>query len=202
MFILLFFLTGIWLLYSVAALITTVQWSKSAIRIHISPPSWISSQHLPAHPSRPSRAPSWVPCAGQQVPPRDIYRCFWTVVLEKILESLLECKEIKPINPRGNQPWIFIRRTDAKTEAPILWPPDVKSRLTRKDPDARRDWGQEENGATEDEMLGWHHQLNGHEFEQTPGDGEVQGNLACCSPWGLKESDTTEQLNNSNKCYL
>ena len=117
-------------------------------------------------------------------------------------KSPLDSKEIKLTNPKGNQPWVFVGRTDAKTKAPILWPPDVKSRLTRKDPDARRDWGQEENGATEDEMLGWHHQLNGHEFEQTPGDGEVQGILACCSPWGLKESDTTEQLNNSNKCYL
>ena len=96
---------------------------------------------------------------------------------------------IKPVNPKGNQPWIFTARTDA--EAPILWPPDVKSRLTRKDPDAGKDWGQEEKEMTEDEMTGWHHRLNGDEFEQIPGDGEGQGSLACCSPWGCKESDTT-----------
>ena len=93
--------------------------------------------------------------------------CFWTVVLEKTLESPLDCKEIKPVNPKGNQPWIFIRRTD--DEAPILWLPDAKSWLIRKDPDAGKDWRQEEKGTTEDVMLGWHHRLNGHEFEQTPG---------------------------------
>ena len=89
----------------------------------------------------------------------------WTVVLEKTRASPLDCKEIKPVNPKGNQPCIFIGRTDAEAEAPILWPPDVKSQLTRKDLDAGKDWGQEENGETEDEMVGWHHQLNGHEFE-------------------------------------
>ena len=93
--------------------------------------------------------------------------CFWTLVLEKTLESPLDCKEIKPVNPIGNQPWIFIGKTDAETEAPILWPPDVKSQLTGKDPDAGQDWGKEEKGTTEDEMVGWHHQLRGHEFEQT-----------------------------------
>ena len=121
--------------------------------------------------------------------------CFRNVVLEKTLESPLDNKEIKPVNPKGNQPWIFIGRTDAK--APILWPPDVKSWLTGKDPNAGKYWGQEK-GTTEDEMVGWHHQLNGHEFEQTPGDGEGQGSLVCCSPRGHKESDTTEWLNVNN----
>ena len=120
--------------------------------------------------------------------------CFWAVVLEKTLESPLDCKEIKPINPKGNQSWIFFGRTDA--EAPVLWPPDMKSGLSRKDPDARKDWGQEEKGMTEDEMVGWYHGLSGHELAQTLGDGEGQGSLACCSPWGCKESDTTERLNN------
>ena len=110
------------------------------------------------------------------------------------LESPLDCKEIKPVNPKGNQSWIFIGRTDAEAEAQILWPPDVKSWLVRKDPDAGKDWRQEK-GTTENEMVEWHHQLNGHEFEQTSGDSEGQRNLACCSSWGPKESDTTEQLN-------
>ena len=118
---------------------------------------------------------------------------FWTVVLEKTLESPLDCRKIKPVNPEGNQPWIFIGRTGA--EAPILWPPDVKNWLTRKDPDAGKDRRQEDKGATEDEMVGWHHQLDGHEFEQALGDGEGQGSLTCCSPWGRKELDTTEWLN-------
>ena len=102
--------------------------------------------------------------------------CFWTVVLEKTLESPLDSKETKPVNPKGNQPWIFIGRTGA--EAPILWPPDVKSRVTGKDPDAGKDWRQEEKGVTEDEMVGWHHWLSGHEFKQTPGDIKGQGRLA------------------------
>ena len=96
--------------------------------------------------------------------------CFWTVVLEKTLESPLDSKVIKPVNPKGNQPWIFMRRTDAQAETPILWPSDVNSQLTGKDPDAGKEWRQEEKEVTEDEMVGWHHQLNGHEFEQTPGD--------------------------------
>ena len=120
--------------------------------------------------------------------------CFWTVVL-KTLESPLDSKEIKPISPKGNQPWIFIGRTDAET--PILWPLDVKSRLIGKDPDAGRDWGQEKKGTKEDEMVGWHHRLNGHEFEQTLGDSEGQRSLACFSPWGRKELDTNEWLNNN-----
>ena len=107
--------------------------------------------------------------------------CFRTVVLEKTLESPLNCKEIKPVNPKGNQTWIFIGRTDAEAEAPIVWPPDVKSQLTDKDSDAGTDWRQEKKGATEDEMVRWHHQLNGHEFEQTPGNSEGRGSLACCS---------------------
>ena len=98
--------------------------------------------------------------------------CFWTVVLEKTLESPLDSKEIKPVNPKGNQSEIFIGKTDAEAEAPILWPPDEKSQLIRKDPDAGKDWRQEEKGMTEGETVGWYHQLNGHEFEQTPGDDE------------------------------
>ena len=123
---------------------------------------------------------------------------FWTVVLEKILESLWDSKEIKPINPKGNQPWLFIERTDAKV--PILWPPDAKSRHIRKDPDVGKDWRQEK-GTTDDKIVGWHHWLNGHEFEQAPGVGEGCGSLTCSSPWGHKESDMAEHLNN-NKLYL
>jgi len=123
--------------------------------------------------------------------------CFWTVVLEKTLESPLDCKKIKLVNPKGNRSWIFTGRTDAEAKAPKLWPPDAKSWLIRKDPDAGKDWRQEEKGTTEDVMAGWHHQLDGHEFEQALGDGEGQGSLACCSPWGHQESDLTEQLNNN-----
>ena len=109
--------------------------------------------------------------------------CFWTMVLEKTLENPLDSKEIKPVNPKRNQSWIFIGRTVAEAEAPILWPPDVKSlQYIGKDPDAGKDWRQEEKGATEDEMVGWHHWFNGHELEQTLGDIEGQGSLACCSP--------------------
>ena len=124
--------------------------------------------------------------------------CFWTVVLEKIFESPLDSKEIQPVNPKGNQS-IITGKIDAKAEAPILWPPDGKSWLIRKDPDAGDDWRQEEKGVTKSEIVGWHHWLNGHESEQTPEDSEGQGNLACCSPWGCKELDRSEQLNNSNK---
>ena len=113
------------------------------------------------------------------------------MVLEKTLETPLDGKEIKAVNPKGNQSWICTERTDAEAETPVLWPPDVKN---WKDPDAGKDWRQEK-GMTEDEMAGWHHQLDGHEFEQVPGVGDRQGNLACCSPWGYKESDTTAQLN-------
>ena len=121
--------------------------------------------------------------------------CFWTVVLEKSLESLLDCKDIKPVNPKGNQPWKFIGRTDAEAKVPILWPPDAKSWLIGKDPDAGKDWGQGEKGMTEDEMIGWHHRLDEHELQPTLGDSEVQGSLACCSPWVCKESDITQRLN-------
>ena len=117
------------------------------------------------------------------------------LVLEMTLESPLDRKEIKPVNPTWNQPRTFVGRTAAEAEALILWPPNAKSRLTGKDSNAGKDWGQEGKGTTEDEMVGWHHRLNGHEFEQTPGDGEGQRSSACCSPWGHKESDTTEQLN-------
>ena len=120
---------------------------------------------------------------------------FRTVVLEKTLESPLDFQEIKPVNLKGNQPWIFIGRTEAEAEAPVLWPPDVKSQLTGKDPDAEKDWGQEEKGMTEGEMVGRHHWLNGHEFEWIPGVGVGQGGLACCDSWVRKESDMTEQLN-------
>ena len=121
--------------------------------------------------------------------------CFWIVVLAKTLESPLDCKEAKPVNPKGNQSWRLIGRTDVEAEAPILWPPDVKSWLTGKDPDAGKDWRQEEKGKREDEMVGWHHWLNGCEFEQSLGVGDGQGSPACYSSWGRKESDMTEQLN-------
>ena len=129
--------------------------------------------------------------------------CFWTVVLKKTLESPSDSKEIKPVYPKGNQLWIFIGRIDAEAEAPILWPPDTKNWLIWKDPDGGKDWRQEEKGMTEDEMVGWRHLLNGHGFEQTPGDSEGQGSLECRSPRGRKESDTTEWPNsNKGKCYL
>ena len=121
--------------------------------------------------------------------------CFWTVVLEKTLESPLDCKEIQLVNHKGNQSWIFIGRTEAEAEIPTRCPPDVKNWLIGKDPDAGKDWRQEEKGRTENEMVEWHHWLNGHEFEQALGVGDGQGSLACCSPWGRKESHTTEWLN-------
>ena len=120
---------------------------------------------------------------------------FELVVLEKILESPLDCKEIQPVHPKGDQSWVFTGRTDAEAETLILWPPHAKNWLIGKDPDAWRDWEQEEKGTTEDEMVGWHHWLDGHEFEWTLGVGDVQGGLECCDSWGRKESDTTERLN-------
>ena len=117
------------------------------------------------------------------------------MVLEKTLESPLDCKEVQPVHPKGDQPWVFIGRTDAKAETPVLWPPHAKSWLIGKDPDAGRDWGLEEKGMTEDEMAGWHHWLDGHEFEWTPGVGDGQGGLVCCDSLGHKESDMTEWLN-------
>ena len=118
--------------------------------------------------------------------------CFLTVALENTLESPSDSKEIKLVNPKGNQPWLFTGRTDAEAGAPVLWPSDAKSWLIGKD--AGKDWEQKEKGVTEDEMVGWHHLPNGHEFKQAPGDSDGQGCQASCSPWGCKESDTTEQL--------
>ena len=125
-------------------------------------------------------------------------------MLEKTLESPLDSKEIKSVNPKGNQPWIFIGRTDAETEAPILGPPDAKSQLTGKDHDAGKDWGQEKKGATEDEIVGLHHWLNGHESEQTLGDSAGQGSLMCCSPWGCRVGHdwVTEQQHLIKKSYM
>ena len=121
--------------------------------------------------------------------------CFWTVVLEKTLESPLDSKEIQPIHPKRDQSWVFIGRTDDEAETPILWPPHAKSWLIWKNPDAGRDWGQEEKGMTEDEMAGRHHWLDGHGFGWTLGVGDGQGDLVCCGSWGSKESDVTERLN-------
>ena len=119
---------------------------------------------------------------------------FWTVVLEKTLESHWDCKKIQPVHPKGNQSWIFTGRTDAEAETPILWPPDAKNWLTGKDSD-RKDWRWEEKGTTEDEKVEWCHWLHGHEFEKAPGVGDGQGRLAWYGPWGRKVLDMTEQLN-------
>ena len=121
--------------------------------------------------------------------------CFWTVVLEKTLESPLDCKEIQPVHPKGNQSWVFIGRTDVAAETPMFWPPDATNWLIWKDPGAGKVWRCEEKRTTEDEMVWWHHWLNGHEFEQALGGVDGQGSLSCCSPWGCKESDTIEGLN-------
>ena len=121
--------------------------------------------------------------------------CFWTVVLEKTLESALDCKEIQPVHSKGDQSWVFTGRTDVEAETPILWPPDVKNWLIGKDPDAGKDWRQEKKGMKEDKMDGWHHWLNGHGFGWTPGVGDGQGGLACCRPWGCKELDMSKRLN-------
>ena len=134
-------------------------------------------EHLPC--------PSWAPKNW----------CFWTVVLEKTLESPLDFKEIQPVHSEGDQSWVFFGRTDAKAETPVLGPPHAKSWLIGKDCDAGRNWGQEENRTTEDEMAGWHQRLDGHEFGWTPGVGDRQGGLACCDSWGCKELDTPERLN-------
>ena len=121
--------------------------------------------------------------------------CFWTVMLQKTLESPLDCKDIQPVHPKGDPSWVFFGRTDAETETPILWPPDVKCWLIRKDPDAGKDWGLEEKGTTEEEMVGCHHQRDGHGLGWTRGAGDGHGGLACCGSGGLKESDMTEWLN-------
>ena len=123
--------------------------------------------------------------------------CFCTVVLEKTLESPLDCKEIQPVHPKGDQSWVFIGRTDAEAETPILWPPHDKSWLIGKDSDARRDWGQEEKGTTEDEMAGWHHWLSGNEFEWTPGVGDGQGGVACCDSWGRTQLRNWTELSSN-----
>ena len=125
---------------------------------------------------------------------------FWTVVLEKTLESPLNCKEIQPVHPKRDQSWIFIGRTDVEAETPIFWPPDAKNWLIWKDPDAGKNW-RLEKGMTEDKIFGWHHQLNGHEFERALGVCDGQGSLECCSPWGCKKSDTTERLNWLIECF-
>ena len=122
----------------------------------------------------------------------------WTLVLEKTLESPLGSKEIKLVNPKGYQPWIFFGKTDAETEAPILWPPDAKNWLIGKDPDAGKNWRWEEKGTTEDEIVWWYHRLIGHEFEQASCVGDGQGSLMCYSPWGFRESNMTEWLKNNN----
>ena len=121
--------------------------------------------------------------------------CFWTVVLEKTLESPFDYKERQPVHPNGDESWVFIGSTDVEVETPILWPPDAKSWLIWKDPDAGKDWGQKERGMTEDGMVRWYHWLDGHGFGWTPGVGDVLGGLACCGSWGRKQSDTTEWLN-------
>ena len=120
--------------------------------------------------------------------------CFWTVVLEKTLESPLDCKEIQQVHPTGNQSWVFVGRTDVEAETPIFWPPDAKSWFIWKDFDAEKDWGQEEKGTREDEMVWMHHWLNGHEFGRAAGVGVGQVGLACCSSWSCKELDMTERL--------
>ena len=117
------------------------------------------------------------------------------MVLEKTLESPLDCKEIQPVHPKGDQSWIFIGRTDAEAEAPILWPPDLKSWLIGEDSNTGKDWRREEQRTTEDEMVGWHHRLDGHVFEQAPGVDDGQGSWLCCSPWGREKLDMTEHLN-------
>ena len=127
--------------------------------------------------------------------------CFWTMVLEKTLESPLNWMEIQPVHPKWDQSWVLIGRTDVVAEIPILWPPDVKSWFIWKDPHAGKDWRQEEKGTTEDEMVGWHQRLSGHGFGWTPRAGDGQGGLACCGPWGHKESDTTERLSWTD-CHL
>ena len=124
------------------------------------------------------------------------------VVLENIVELSLDGKKIQPVHPKGDQSWIFIGRPDAEAETPILWPLDVKSWLTGKDPDAGKDWREEDKGTTQDEMVGWHHWLNRHEFKQAPRVGDGQGSLEGCSPWGRKESDTTEHTHTETRISL
>ena len=166
--------------------------------------------------SRDIILPTKVHLVKAMVFPVVMYRCeSWTIkkaehhridALEqwcwRRLESPLDSKEIKPVNPKGNQFWIFLGRTNAEAEAPILWQPDAKSQLIGKVPDAWKDWGQKEKGEKDDEMVGWHHWLNRHEVEQTPGDSEGQGSLLWCSPWDHKESDITKWLKNKEQQNL
>ena len=161
-----------------------MHWHESAMGVHVF--------HILNSPSTalPIPSPRVIP-VHEPWPPWNW--CFWTVVLEKTLESPLDCKETQPVNPKGNQSWIFFGRTDVEAETPILWPPDMKNWLTWKDPDLGKGW-RLDKGTTEDEMFGWHHRLSIHEFESTLGVGNGQGGLACCSPWGHKGSDTTEWL--------
>ena len=148
------------------------------------------------NPGMESTSPAW----QENSLPLSLQGSLWTVVLEKTLENPLDFKEIKLVNPKGNQPWIFIRRTDAEAEAPILWPPDAKKEHTGKDSYAgKKNWRQKEKKVAEDEMVGWHHRLNGHESEHTPGDSGGQRSLEGYSPWGCKESDTTYRLNNNGE---
>ena len=128
--------------------------------------------------------------------------CFWPVVLDKTLESPLDCKKIQPVHPKGDQFWVFIGRIDVEAETPILWSPHAKIWLIRKDPDAGRDWRREKKGMTEDKLAGWHHRLDGYEFEWALGVGDGQGGLACCDSWGYKELDVTEWLNWTDKCNI
>ena len=151
--------------------------------VHFGWPCWFSSSHVRMW--ELDHKWSWAPKNW----------CFWTVVLEKTLESPLDSKEILSVNPKGNQSWIFTGKTDAEAETPMLWPPVVMEWLIGKDSDVGKDWRQEERGMTQDEMAGWHHWLDAHEFEQALEVGDGQGSLACCTQWGRKESNTTEQLN-------
>ena len=149
--------------------------------------------------SRDITLPTKVCLVKAMVLPVVMYVCFWAdscmYAFEQTLESPLDCEDIQTVHPKGDQSWVFIGGTDVEAETPISWPPDAKSWLIWKDPDAGKDWGPEEKGTTEDEMVGWHHQHNGHGFGWTPGVGDGQGGLACCSSWGCKVSDTAELLN-------
>ena len=169
-------LYGVWHITDTHILLVSVQFSLSVVSNSMRP-------HEPQH----ARPPCPSPTPGVHPNPCPLSRwCFWVMVLEKTLESPVDCREVKPVNPKGNQSWIFIGKTDAEAETPILWPPDARNRLIRKDPVAGQDWRQKEKRAAEDEMIGWHHLLNGHEFEQAPGDSEGWGILACCSLWVTK----------------